>query len=351
MNDVLQEFSKSLVLPPDEVIEAFDELKSKGLICTLAESPKDLNDRKYPVRLAGIPPIDSDTPSLISFGPFAMKREHYERVCSAITDPDALKTFLGFARLIYEKTGAAVEGYHFEADEETLSAFLSLIDLWDVEHPLVCDSFVWILPTDDCRQYVEKIVGEAFEPDDFSWWNARLDLGSEIIPTTLNDYPESYGLVPLDLLAGHWAKYLPSAITATLLALYSSATTGGEFRAFNTLTEILEIITQSLGADEATEGPDESSTADRNLLIKELCDFNSLPYPVDAHTAFDYLCGSGFILVDHEGTRVEYSLAKEPPLPEDVLTIPDGWEERVSWYLSTGSILFSYLTIEEIVAD
>jgi len=343
MNDILQDISESLMIPYDDIIKSFDKLKSQGYICTFAASLKELADKKQPVRLAGVPPIDSDSPSEVSFGPFVLEREHYERVSSSITDSDALRIYLGFTRLSYEKTGNAAVGYHFEAEEEALCEFLSLMDLWDIEHPVVYEHFVWILPTEECKQLVEEIMGETFVQDDFSWWNARIDLGKGIMPTTIDHYPNGYGLVP-DVVIDRWAKYLPGAVFSALFLLYMRATTGGGFRTFSNLSEIVEVIDRSLTIEL-------TSDADRELLIKELCDFNRLPYPVGAHTAFDYLCKIGFIVISQYRTQVEYSLATDIPLPEDVLHTPKGWEDRVDKYLSTGSVLFSYLTLEEIVTD
>jgi hypothetical protein len=141
-------------------------------------------------------------------------------------------------------------------------------------------------------------------------------------------------------------------ITWAVTLLYMRATTGGTFRAFSSLAEILDIINQGMERlGPAKDAKSVRSEPDRELLIKELCDFNDLPYPIDAATTFDYLHRLGFVVPEQSGKKVEYSLAQELPSPEEVLSFPPDWEDRVDKFLTTGSVLFSYLSLEEIVAD
>ena len=47
--------------------------------------------------------------------------------------------------------------------------------------------------------------------------------------------------------------------------------------------------------------------------------------------------------------QVEYALTAEMASPKEVLKIPKKWEERMNLFLENGSIIFSYLKIDEIV--
>jgi hypothetical protein len=176
VNNPLYELSKSLNLPIEDVGKAFEELKSKGLFCTPARSAKEFASNKYPIRLAGSPPTSSNNPAEVSFGPFALERKHYEYLWETVTDPDALSVLLGFVRLAYEKVGVTKENYEVEAEEDVLYEFLSLMPLWDSDNPVVGEHFVWILPTNECKDAVQSITGESYNENDFSWWNVRIDL-------------------------------------------------------------------------------------------------------------------------------------------------------------------------------
>jgi hypothetical protein len=136
MPDELFELSKSIGLPIDDVLKAFLELKSKGWLYTPAKTAKEFATRKYPFRLVFMPPLGLKKPSEVSFGPFPVRREHYEAAKENLNDSDVLRVYLGFVRLAYEKTGTMVEGYHFEAKDESLNNFLALMDMWDTDSPV-----------------------------------------------------------------------------------------------------------------------------------------------------------------------------------------------------------------------
>lgn len=340
-------------MPVEDAIKAFDELRSKGVFYTPAKSTAELTAGQWPIRVVGVPPTNPDKPSVVSFGPFALERERFEQLKAALEDPDVFRVALGFVRLEFEKTGLGATGqYQVEAEEDILNQFLASMAYWDIDHPIVGELFVWIVPTEECKHLAERITEKDYAEDDFSWWDVQIDLGEAITPYTAADYPDRYRIIPNEL-TDSWMRCLPSRIAAVLMFLYGQATRGGTFKSFGGLTEVLEAIEQGFEwADQLESGPGIRTTEpDRELLIKELYDHNNLPYPVDAATTLDYLQRVGFIVSKQNGTDLVYSLTEEPASAEKVLNIPPGWEYKMNKFLATGSVLFAYLSLEEIARD
>jgi len=268
MTDDLFEFSKSLGMPIDDVLEAFQSLKSAGYIFTPARTAKEFTTRKYPFRLAGMPPQGLKGQSEVSFGPFAIEREAFEKIKQHLPDPTVFRVYLGYIRLAYEKTGGLVKGgYHFETQEEdSLNQFLAMMDMWDTDKPVVCEKFVWIVPNEKCKRGVEKMMGRKYAKNDFSWWNIRFDLGTEIKLTTLSDYPDEYSLLPTEL-TGPWAKCLPDKTLHVITYLYSRMTTGGQINRFSNLNDVLVKIQEALDVSGKPDEDFPASFFDRELLI------------------------------------------------------------------------------------
>lgn len=344
-------FSKSLGMPIDDVLEAFQSLKSSGFIYTPAKTAKEFTTRKYPFRMAGMPPHGLKGESEVSFGPFAIERKYFEQIREHLQD-STYQVYLGFIRLAYEKTGGLVKsGYHFETKEEdSINRFLSMMDLWDTDNPVICENFVWIIPNEKCKRGVEKMLGKKFAKNDYSWWNVRFDLGADIKLTTPNDYPDEFSLLPSEL-TGPWAKYLPARILHVITLLYLEMTVGGKLKAFSNLNEVLEKIQEGLDINGNPKDDFPASYFDRELLIKELCDFNSLTYPVDATSALEFFQQIGFIKVIQSKGSISYTLTDEMLSPKKILKIPKGWDDRMNKFLNSGSVLFSYLNTDEIIKN
>lgn len=343
-----KKISGQLAIPLEDFEASFKELKRGGLIFTYAETPEEFSKKKFPLRMVGKPPVNPDNPSVVSLGPFAIKRETYEQAKKEINNPDTFKAYLGFLRLVFEKTGGAVEGYRLEATEEKLDEFISTIDFWDTENPVICEFYVWILPNEKCRKFVENITGKRFRKDDFSWWNTNIELGEGFTPSTINDYPEQYGAIPNDLI-DKWARYLPTAAWHTAMFLYQRITrnNNSDFT-FENIDQLLSGLKEGIDKSGAKIGKTNDILVDRELLAKELCDFNSLTYPTSEATMLEFLQQIGFILIFQSRGKVVYSLTKHLPRPKKVLKISKQWEEKMDKFVSSGTILFAYLNIDEI---
>ena len=142
-----------------------------------------------------------------------MDRHLYERARQGLTDDDAFRAFLGFVRLSYEKIGVMIKDYRFVSDNEALT------------------QFVGIVPNDEMKQAVQEMSGKTFSPRDFTWWNIRLDLGKTFKPTTADDYPDEFSLVPTEL-SGPWGRYLPMTAFLVLHHIYVKMTRGGKLKPF-----------------------------------------------------------------------------------------------------------------------
>lgn len=340
-----EEISRQLALPIEDFAVAFEELKRKGFLFTFAKTPDEFSKKNYPVRLIGRPAVNPNSPSVVSFGPFAVERKQYENAKENIKNSDTFKTYLGFLRLIFEKTGGSVEGYKFQAQEEKLYEFISTIEYWDTENPIICELFIWILPNKKGKNLIEKITGKKFRENDYSWWDTHIDLGEGITPTTTNDYPEQYGYIPNDLV-DKWARYLPTIVWNTTMLLYQNITRNNNFDlSYNSIELLLENIRQVMQKLGLKDKEKDTTSIDREFLVKELFDINSIIYPTNELSMLECLQQLGFVL-NHE---LNYSLTKKLPEPKKTLKIPKEWESKMDKFVGTGSILFSYLNTDEIL--
>jgi hypothetical protein len=346
------EVGNVLGLSREQVITAFDSLIASGIIFTPAKNGKDFFATRPPIRTAIQGPAMGKPKSVVSLGPFAISRKFYENVflsLSKIMDEDAIHVLLNFKRLEYEKLGvvqndeASSSAYHIAAPEETMIDFLRLSSLWDVMNPRVYEKFVWILPNDDCRKYAEEVTGEVFAPNDYRWWDTYINFGDDFEPMNADDVPERFSQIPNALMEG-WAKYLPTWIYNALLVVYSKAFQLDNPNGSISLEKLEQIFEENLNTWETQPNPFE---ADRGLLIKEICDFNNLHYPYNVEVAIAFISNLGFVV---RTDALEATMVLDIKLPENVLSLPDEWRERYDIFIRTGSILFAYLTTEEIMA-
>jgi hypothetical protein len=303
MNEDIILFSKQVGISVDDTEKAFQALKRKGYFFTYAKTAAELAARKYPIRAIGAPPNNPDKPSLVSFGPFAVERKGYEKLRDTLgqADPDAFKVLLGYYRLMYEKTGTQKLDYKFSTKSELPESeyvFLSTIEAWDLDNPVIYDDFVWFVPTNKVKEMVEESNDVKFRKNDFSWWNYRLDLGEEIELTTFSDYPELYHLVPNEF-TDLWAIYLPKLAFGAMWSLYYEMLCGGKSKTIDSLQEMLKIIEEGLVNFFSNEEDNDKqdSSIDREFLLKELYDYNSITYPIDAPTILNCLQQIGLITV------------------------------------------------------
>lgn len=303
--------------------------------------------RRYPVRMFGFAPSGLKKASEVSFGPFPVDRQVYERCKQNLPSDGAFRAFLGFVRLSYEKTGGLMRDYRFAADDEGLTTFIGLMRMWDVHHPAIYGDIFWILPNDEAKRTVEDMSGKKFRVRDSRWWNIRLDLGKAFKATTADDYPDEFSLIPTEL-TGPWARYLPMQTYLVICRLYLKMTRGGKLKPFSALETVLQSIEEAIDI-EGSKPELTGSSFDRELLIKELCEYNGLTYPVDPVTTLEFLQQTAFVQVAQAERQVQYSLAPKVLSPRKLLKIPRKWETRMDTFLKNNSALFSYLTIDEII--
>jgi len=92
-----------------------------------------------------------------------------------------------------------------------------------------------------------------------------------------------------------------------------------------------------------------SSDIDKELLLKELYDYNSITYPIDAPTILDCLQQLGLVAIVQEKSKIVYRVPNLTPKPKRVFRFPKDWHKRMDEYVEKGTILFSYLSLDEIV--
>ncbi len=354
MSKTLEEASKQLSIPVESLKEGFDSLISKGIIFTPAKSANEFTFQDFPIRIAGQPPNFSNSSS-ITLGPFPVERKKYETIFDKFSEDD-LMVLLSLAKLSYEKTGEAFrnDGYEIEIpndnEEHFYDVIVAMIELFDLSIPIIRENFVWFVPKNEHKSKIEKMTGKNFAPNDFSWWDVQTDLGEIVMLKTLADYPDSVGFFPAELI-NSWEKYLPSIASFALLHIYIKTTTGKKTNEYTNLNDFLQVIKKGITWGDSINQDEESDSinTDRELLIKELCDYNKLPYPTDATTLFDYLCKVGLVTLKQEKGGIVFSLTEKIRNADSVFSLPDDWAGRMEKYLVTGNILSSYLSLKEVL--
>jgi hypothetical protein len=335
-------------MPLEDAVRAFEELRAIGYFFTMAPSAHELGE-SYPLRMAIKPPTPEPS-SALSCGPFPVKREVYERMRRELPDVETLRVVLGFARLAFEKTGVLEDRYEVSAPEDAMLEFLASMHHWEVEEPHVTQDYVWIAPKLSLKQLVEEVQGCKYGPADYSWWEVRYDIQQDIVPASISDHPENLIYLPAEF--HKWHRYLPARLILALPYLYSLLSTRGRLRSVAGLDALLSLIETAVEKTSRGEHREQSaSTIDRELLIKELLDTNGVPYPIDKTTTFDFLVATGFIRIKRRKRTVAYSLARSVPDPLKRLRMPANWNMRTEKFLTTGSILFAYLTVDEVVSS
>jgi len=346
---ILDDLAAKLGIPKDDLDEIFESLRMDGYFFTPARSARELEEKKAPIRLAYAPVTGCEKKSQLSFGPFGLSRERYDALMAFGLSEGALHLLLAICKVMYEKTGHFPEDYSFQATDDDLSGLGAFIEFWDLENPFVGNKFVWFAPKESTRDFVGNQFGMTFDSSDYSWWNFCTDFGDTLIPKTLEDFPESYFLFPKYLL-NDWAKYMPMPFHALVIDLYASKTRGGEVLHFSNTTELLAEIQDSMDTDQYQRNfSTQPSSIDREFLIKELFEFNSLIYPMSGNEYMDLCLRFGVISVREEDDNLHIHLAEDLDSPTTFLKIPSGWDERYEKFIITGSILFSYLSLDEIV--
>jgi hypothetical protein len=353
MMDDIFAFSKQVGISVDDTEKAFQELRKHGYLFTYAKNATEFASHKYPIRVIGMPPNDPEKPSVVSFGPFAMKRTRYEEIKSTLspTEPDTFKILLGYYRLMYEKTGTQEINYSFSKNSDLPPSeymFLSMTTLWDLDNPVVFDDYVWFVPTDKVKEMIEEDNNVAFKKNDFSWWNYKWDMGTDMELTTMSDYPELYHLIP-NYFLDTWGLYLPGIATGALFSMYRSMVGSDTLISVKSTQKILELIEQGINNILGESSMKYESSIDKELLLKELCDYNDIPYPVDAFTTLDYLTRMGLVTVTQEKSGISYQIPINAPRPNSIFRFPNKWKKRMDQYIEKGTVLFSYLTINEII--
>jgi len=356
-----KKLGSELLLGPGSLKESFKELSRVGLVYTRAQTPDEIGKKRYPIRAVGRAPAQDLAPNEITVGPFPLEKEHYltiradfEAMSERQSQPDEEKVsmlcaYLAFRKLQYEKTGTSNEDYSIQTSVESsrgLATVFSLLSYFEVENPFMGEAYVWIYPKDECRLEISKTRERRFRKDDFSWWNTVIRL-DDLKLETCYDYPERYCIFPMELVK--WYRYLPGYVAPVIPRLYAMASVGGKLKAYESLSEVLKEINDELECLAEAERKHGHSDPDREVLIKELYDFNRINYPLHAEEVFDFLSHIGFIGVDSSQGKARYLMAEQCPDPKEILRFPSGWHERAETYVRTGSVLFSYLTVEEAV--
>ena len=344
----LQELCSHLGMSKSVFKQAFSELKERGYLFTPAKTVAEFISNEYPVRLAIFGPT-SDQRNSLSIGPFAISRKFYEHdflKLKSHMSSDALGVLMTFKRIEYEKFGAFVDHPTITIqtnDEETFIEVAQMSGVYDLSKPFVYKEFVWFDVKNEFKLEGRSEFDQKKIERKFWWWWALIDFDEGFIPPLPEDKPENYSLLP------NWffeipKRYLPEIIIHLIPRLFSYLTLGLKIEdLLISVDELTEIINEAF--DEYKNQSVQTEAIDRELLIKELCDYNNYIYPVDVHTTLSYLESIAIISTTRMPTI--YKLADEFEIPSS-FSVTDEWEEKFNKFVETGSVLFGYLSLEEI---
>ena len=344
----MKKVEEELLMPAEFMDKGFVELKNKGFLFTYANSAKEFFEKKYAIRLVGQAPAShlDLKPNQITIGPFPLKRKHYSFVKDVILQDTkefsdnpsdqrgVLCSYLAFQKIQYEKLGVTGNEYSIRAELDDIVPLVNLLDFFEIENPVIGDNFVWFYPKNECRELICGTEKKRKKLENYSWWNTVVTLEKNIKPDTIEDSPERFSLFPLGIFK-KWARYLPSHIEILLFDLFITATKGGKFKIYESISEFLEVIDTCL--TRVLEREFRSSyQPDRELLIKELYEYNSIVYPIDASSTFDFLQRINIITTRKVKGNLVYLLSKRQPNPNKILKFPPGWHDRAKLFANTG---------------
>jgi len=346
---ITKKITDELLLPKDEIKKSFKVLRDKGILYTEAPSVDDVGKKEFPIRMVGQAPAANLKKNEITIGPFPIEKEHYLQLKKRFgSDKGIWATYLSLIKMQYEKIGGLIEGYGIKTDTKSkgLVLVVNLLNLFNIKNPMVFKDFVWFCPNEKCKKIFTKGIKKKFLKDDFSWWNIYINVGPEINLETVDDHSEHFSKIPNNLF--YWMKYFPVYIGHIVMRLYSVGSKGLNLKPFSDISGILEIIEKEIDNSKSKR---DDVNPDRELLIKELLDYNNIVYPVDAKSVFDFLCRIKIISVQKTKSGIAYVLAEDIKHPYKILKIPSEWEERAEKYIKTGSVLFVYFNdIDEILS-
>jgi hypothetical protein len=339
--------SKELLISKEETSKAQLELTQKGFLFTDSVYNKDQKmDLSNNFRLLYQGPAQNLDKNIITIGPFPLDIDDYRHFRKQGLPKDALYLYLAFKKLMYEKTGTTEGEFEFSIEDESMAVLSGFIEkCFDVDHPYFTEFYVWFYPRLESKSYFSKSSVSDFTNIDNKWWNISIELNNTNLHLNLPS-DEHFIFIP-SIIIGDWSKYLPIYFTDIITQIYYKKSRGSTFSSFKNKKELTDLIS-TIFVDKKSLEKDYSP--DRELIIKELLNYNNLTYPVDEQSTYDLLIKIGIIVLEYEGLEVRYQLSdgSHVKLPEEVLKFPSTWTNKINNYLETGSILLSYLNIKEL---
>lgn len=335
-------------VPIDEIENTFDELVKKGIIVSTTGAYIDMNKKPHDVRLLTRPVTESLPEHVLSLGPFAVSNSTIEMMKSKFIDDREMKAFMySIARLCYEKTGSTeLGGYSFSADDENMGGLFLDTSTYDLDNPIKFIRHSWFFPTKDTMEsYNERLVDDSEKINSVSdLWSTLVSYGEGLESSKAEDRPDDLSYYPEKLIE-YWQKFIPGVLLFSIQGIYIEASKGLKWKAFQSEDQVIKIIKdQVLHFEKSNDNKLLDYSIDRNLLVKEIFEYNGYSYTYEPEEIYKQLISLNFLLskgndefeVNHEEVICDFKY-------------PKGWKRKYDKYIETGSILFGYLKLSEIV--
>lgn len=339
--------AEATAIPFDEIDDAYDELIKLGIIVTTTDAFQDLSIAPHHTRMLSKSVTDMLPNDVLSCGPFPVNNLVIERAEREFPEERDTRAFLySMARLCFEKTGSSdLGGYKFSADDESMASLFLDTKTYDIDSPRKFENHSWFFPTGETLNNYNRDVEEENRLSSVSeLWSTLVSYGEKLESSKAEDRPENLSYYPSYLLE-EWSKFIPSVLLETIHNLYIESSKGLEWKVFQSKEEIFSIIEKAIELyDESNLEHESDYSIDRSVLIKEIFEYNGFFYSNELEIIYNQLIELKFIDENEDG-----NISVVHDEIHCNFKFPKGWKRRYEKYIVTGSVLFGYLKLSEIV--
>lgn len=349
------DLSDLFLWPKKDAEKVFLELRRTGLMFTPHERFEQFCNNPYDAWLVYSLHTKHLKKNEIVLGPFPLLTDEYAHFKNFLASVKAkernhyLLILLSFRKLEYDKTGFTGKDFAIRMDNKytTLTSLANILSLYELDNPYIGKYYTWFYPGKKMKKKIEKIEKAIIPDNDFSWWKSKVDLKVKIDSPTLFDKKRNYFLVPI---LDEWYKYLPDNVPLIIYHLCYKLCQGGFFKELDAVSDIISLIREGRHKfKERGVRKHRYSKVDRELLIKELLEYNNLQYPTSDDEILDFLVKLEFITVVKKKGKVKYRMNKNIPSAKNKIKEPPRWRNKTRRFIEKGTIIFDYIELEELL--
>ena len=321
----------NLLIPKLDKDEATKNLLNKGFIFTRNPDMYEMNDMWF-VYSNHCRHLKKDE---LCAGPFPIHTKEYEHILENNLPKQAKIILLGFRKLEYDRTGQTGNEFKLRVDKQNNEIIIlaSILDSYDLNNPYVGKEYTWFFVKDSMRNKLLKNNTISKSMSRYGWWKTRIKLEQPLDSKDFTHQKEFFSVPHIEDIE----HLLPFEITAIIMELSYRLNPSGKFLRAKK-TEILWYIEQAKKKiNSGNNNKDILYLPDREVLIKELLEFNNLTYPCTTNEVFDFLLKIEMLVSEKDDFEFLYGFNKK--IPKVKFNKPNGWDEKASSFIEEGNIL------------